>query len=200
MMQGLGRRLPRNAPAAAVCPLTVRAVGLAPAVAAARSHPASRDPATGTPALATASTTEQVRQLVACGKVMYAVGGFTEISRNGTAYTRDNVFGFSQTAPSKMTSWSPDVNGTVNSIALTTNCGHAFIGGVFTEVDGSAAGSGNKYYVSLNPSTGKDDGYLELGRLRALLVLRGGRQQYRGLQPAPRGGTAEAAASAPTTC
>ena len=207
-MQGLGRRLLWNAPIAALCALAASAAGLAATPAAARIHPVSRDPATGTPALATTSTTEQVRQLVACGGVMYAVGTFTAISQNGTTYTRNNVFSFSQTAPYTITPWAPDVNGTVNSIALTSNCGHAFIGGAFTQVDGSAAhniayistssssmvqswahdangkvdtilltpnghllvggkftsinGSSNKYYVSLNPATGADDGYLEL--------------------------------------
>lgn len=130
MTQGLCRRLLSNAPVAALCALTASAAGLAPTAAAARIHPVSRDPATGTPALATTSATEQVRQLVACGGVMYAVGGFTEISQGGRTYARDNVFSFSQTSPYRITSWSPDVNGTVNSIALTSNCGHAFIGGI----------------------------------------------------------------------
>jgi hypothetical protein len=139
---------------------------------------------------------------------MYAVGSFTQISQGGQTFTRDNVFSFSQTAPYTITSWAPTVNGTVNSIQLTSDCTHAFIGGKFTQVDGSTAdniayirtynntmvqnwahdangmvdtilrtsnnhllvggqftsinGSSKKYYVSLNLSTGKDDGYLNL--------------------------------------
>ncbi len=207
-MQGLGRLLLRNAPVAVLCALTASAAGLMPEVAAAQSGPASPNPDTGTPALAPTGTTEQVRQLVACNGVMYAVGSFTEISQGGQTFTRDNIFSFSQAAPYKITSWAPDVNGTVNSIQLTSDCSHAFIGGKFTKVDGSAAGniayirtynntmvqdwahdanglvdtilrtanghllvggqftaingSGRKYYVSLNLSTGKDDGYLNL--------------------------------------
>jgi hypothetical protein len=208
MMQGLGRWLLRNAPVAVLCALTASAAGLMPEVAAAQSGPVSPNPATGTPALAPTGTVEQVRQVVACNGVMYAVGSFTSISQGGQTFTRNNVFSFSQTAPYTITSWTPSVNGTVNSIQLTSDCKHAFIGGKFTKVDGSAAsniadirtynntmvqswghsandqvdtilrtstnhllvggqftsinGSSKKYYVSLNLSTGKDDGYLNL--------------------------------------
>jgi hypothetical protein len=207
-MQGLRRWLLCNAPVAALCALTVSAAGLMPAVAAVQSGPASPNPATGTPALAPTGTTEQVRQLVACNGVMYAVGSFTEISQGGQTFARDNIFSFSQSSPYTITSWAPVVNGTVNSIQLTSDCSHAFIGGQFTSVDGSTAnniayistsdntivqswahdangmvdtilrtannhllvggqftsinGSSKKYYVSLNPSTGLDDGYLNL--------------------------------------
>jgi hypothetical protein len=208
MMQGVRRWLLRNTPVAALCALTAGAAGLMPSVAAAQSGPVSPNPATGTPALAPTGTTEQVRQIVACAGVMYAVGSFTQISQGGQTFTRDNVFSFSQTAPYKITSWAPSTNGTVNSIQLTSDCHHAFIGGKFTKVDGSAAsniayirtynntmvqdwghsandmvdtilrtsnnhllvggqftsinGSSKNYYVSLNLSTGKDDGYLDL--------------------------------------
>ena len=207
-MQGLRRWLLCNAPVAALCALTASAAGLTPSMAAAQSGPVSPNPATGTPALAPTGTIEQVRQVVACSGVMYAVGTFTQISQGGQTFTRDNIFSFSQTAPYTITSWAPSTNGTVNSIQLTSDCTHAFIGGKFTNVDGSAAdniayirtynntmvqswahdangmvdtilrtsnnhllvggqftsinGSSKKYYVSLNLSTGKDDGYLNL--------------------------------------
>jgi hypothetical protein len=208
MMQGLRRWLLCNAPVAALCALTASAAGLTPSMAAAQSGPVSPNPSTGTPALAPTGTIEQVRQIVACAGVMYAVGTFTQISQGGQTFTRDNIFSFSQTAPYTITSWAPSTNGTVNSIQLTSDCTHAFIGGKFTNVDGSAAdniayirtynntmvqswghdangmvdtilrtannhlfvggqftsinGSNKKYYVSLNLSTGKDDGYLNL--------------------------------------
>ena len=207
-MQGLRRWLLCNAPVAALCALTASAAGLTPSMAAAQSGPVSPNPATGTPALAPTGTIEQVRQVVACSGVMYAVGTFTQISQGGQTFTRDNIFSFSQTAPYTITSWAPSTNGIVNSIQLTSDCTHAFIGGKFTNVDGSAAdniayirtynntmvqswahdangmvdtilrtsnnhllvggqftsinGSSKKYYVSLNLSTGKDDGYLNL--------------------------------------
>jgi len=70
---------------------------------------------------------------------MYAVGSFTQISQGGQTFTRDNIFSFSQTAPYAVTDWTPSTNGVVNSIQLTSDCNHAFIGGKFTKVDGSAA-------------------------------------------------------------
>ena len=150
-MQGLGRWLLRNTPVAALCALTAGTAGLVPEAAAAASGPVSPTPAAGTPALAPTGTTEQVRQIVACSGVMYAVGTFTSISQGGQTFTRNNVFSFSQAAPYKVTSWAPDVNGTVNSIQLTADCKHAFIGGKFTQVDGSAAQ--NIAYISTNNNT-----------------------------------------------
>ena len=216
-MQGIGRWLLRGAPVAALCALTASAAGLMPGVAAASNGttptgPASPNPVTGTPALAPNGTTEQIRQVVACNGVMYAVGSFTRITGfNGTStqtFTRNNIFSFSQSAPYTITSWTPSTNGVVNSIQLTGDCKHAFIGGKFTQVDGSPAsniadirtynntmvqswghsanklvdtilrtptnhllvggqftsinGSSKKYYVSLNLTNGKDDGYLNL--------------------------------------
>jgi hypothetical protein len=209
MMQGVRRWFLHKAPVAALCALTAGAAGLMPSMASAQTGPVSPNPATGTPALAPTGAIEQVRQIVACAGVMYAVGSFTQISQGGQTFTRNNVFSFSQTAPYAITSWAPSTNGTVNSIQLTSDCHHAFIGGKFTNVDGSAAdniayirtynntmvqdwahdangmvdtilrtsnnhllvggqftsinGSSKSYYVSLNLSTGKDDGYLNLG-------------------------------------
>ena len=138
-MQGVRRWLLCNAPVAALCALTAGAVGLTPSVAAAQTGPVSPNPATGTPALAPTGTTEQIRQIVACNGVMYAVGTFSQISQGGQTFTRNNVFSFSQTAPYTITSWTPSTNGIVNSIQLTSDCSHAFIGGKFTQVDGSPA-------------------------------------------------------------
>src|SRR5262245_43326440 len=209
MMQGFGRWLLRNAPVAALSALAVSGSGLVSGVAAAQSGPVSPHPATGTPALHNTGTIEQIRQLVACGGTMYAVGTFTSISQGGHTFTRNNIFSFRQAAPYTITSWTPNVNGTVNSIQLTGDCRHAFIGGGFSKVDGSSAhniayirtynntmvqdwahsangevdttlrtgnnhllvggkftainGSSKKYYVSLNLSTGRDDGYVNLG-------------------------------------
>ncbi|HEV2377380.1 MAG TPA: hypothetical protein VGS19_35105 [Streptosporangiaceae bacterium] len=101
----------------------------------------SPHPATGTPRLpvSTTSATDAIKHLVQCGATMYAAGEFTQVISNGSTLTRDNVFSFSATAPYKVTSWAPDVNGTVNSIALTSDCSHAFIGGSFSKVDGATA-------------------------------------------------------------
>jgi hypothetical protein len=155
------------------------------------------------------SPVQQIRQIVQCGNTMYAVGTFTTIKKGSTTYTRNNAFSFSATSPYTVTAWNPNVNGIVNSIAFNgTNCGDAYIGGLFTSVDGttvkniaevdttagavvtafghSANGqvstllganghilaggyytsinnsTANPYMTSLNPVTGKDDGFLNL--------------------------------------
>ncbi len=193
------------------------AAGVAPAAAApsassqasvAQSGPVSNAPAAGTPELTVTGAKNQViRQIVQCGSTMYAVGSFSEITQNGTTYQRSNIFSFSATKPYTISSWTPSVNGEVNSIALTSSCTHAYIGGQFGTVDGHPAvniayirtsnntivrdwpddasklvetllltnghllvggefnsinGSKDAYYASLNPTTGRDDGYLNL--------------------------------------
>jgi hypothetical protein len=110
------------------------------AVPAAATGPASPTPASGTPHLLKKTSPENmIRQIVQCGKVMYAVGRFSKIIWNGKTYSRDNVFSFRATAPYTITSWNPGTNGKVNSIALSPNCGHAYIGGDFTTVHGTPA-------------------------------------------------------------
>ena len=175
--------------------------------AQAATGPVSATPAAGTPQLAPSGTVEQVRQLVQCAGTMYAVGTFTQIKQGSRTLALNNAFSFSATAPFQITSWNPNVNGTVNSIAFSPDCSEAYLGGSFTSVNGTAVhniaevststgavntafghsangqvetlamsnghlltggyftsinGSSNKYFVSLNPTTGTDDGYLSL--------------------------------------
>ncbi len=99
--------------------------------------PVSAFPANGTPFLTKTSTTKIIRQLAQCGPTMYAVGLFSQISWNGTVYTRNNIFSFSATKPYTMTTWNPNVNGEVNSIAFNSGCTDAYIGGQFTSVGGT---------------------------------------------------------------
>ncbi len=95
-----------------------------------------------TPQLNANGSVEQVRQLVQCGGTMYAVGTFTSVKHNSTVTAVNNIFSFSATAPYNLTSWFPDVNGTVNSIAFNgTNCADAYIGGKFTAVNGTKVGN-----------------------------------------------------------
>jgi hypothetical protein len=98
-------------------------------------------PATGTPHFpARTSTVEQVRQLVQCGGTMYAVGRFSVVEQGGRAFSRNNAFSFSATAPFRMTSWDPNVNGVVNSITFNSgHCSAAYLGGRFTTVGGQGA-------------------------------------------------------------
>jgi hypothetical protein len=98
----------------------------------------SPTPAAGTPQLSSTGTTQQIRQLVQCGGTMYAVGTFTQIQKGTTTYARNNAFSFSATAPFQVTSWNPNVNGIVNSIAFSPGCSQAYLGGQFTSVNGTA--------------------------------------------------------------
>ncbi len=177
--------------------------------AAAQTGPVSASPADTPQLFGSDSPVQQVRQLVQCGGTMYAVGSFSEIKHNSTTYTRSNAFSFSATAPYNVTSWTPAINGTVNSIAFNgSNCADAYIGGKFTSVNGTSVtniaeidtttgnvvagfghsangqvetllgtaghilaggyyttingSSADKYMTSLNPTTGKDDGFVKL--------------------------------------
>jgi len=108
------------------------------APAMAQTGPVSPTPVQGTPTLVDTGTTEQISQLADCGGTMYAVGTFTKISQGRTTYTRNNVFSFSASAPFTITSWTPDVNGTVNSITFSPGrCARAYLGGSFTAVGGT---------------------------------------------------------------
>ncbi len=101
----------------------------------------STTPAAGTPHFpATTAKTEQIRQLTQCGDTMYAVGSFSVVEQGGKTFTRNNAFSFKATAPFTITSWKPNVNGTVNTISFNSgHCGYAYIGGTFTKVRGRSA-------------------------------------------------------------
>ena len=81
---------------------------------------------------------------------MYAVGTFTQIQKGTTTYARNNAFSFSATAPFQVTSWNPNVNGTVNSIAFSPDCSVAYLGGQFTSVNGTAV----RNIAAVSTSTG----------------------------------------------
>ena len=69
---------------------------------------------------------------------MYAVGTISSIAQGSTSYSRNNAFSFSQTT-GQVTNWNPNVNGTVNDIALSPDCSTAYLGGKFTSAGGQAA-------------------------------------------------------------
>jgi hypothetical protein len=204
----MGRYRPGLKTRAALASAAVLALAWSAGPAQAATGPVSSTPAAGTPQLANTGSTEQVRQLAQCGGTMYAVGTFTSIQRYTTTYARNNAFSFSATSPFKVTTWNPNVNGIVNSIAFSPDCSQAYLGGIFTSVNGttvkniaevststgavntafaSSAGgqvstllvygshllaggyftsingsSANPYFTSLNTTTGKDDGFLNL--------------------------------------
>ena len=130
----------------AVAAAAILGVGLSysavPAGAAATGG-VSPSAAAGTPQLNKVGTgkasQEVIRELVPCGGTMYAVGSFTSIRQQRHDYTRNNIFSFSATPPYAITKWIPNVNGQVNAIAFNgTDCSHAYIGGSFTSINGTA--------------------------------------------------------------
>ena len=132
----------------AVAAVAVTAGMAVPAQAAA--GPVSSTPAVGTPHLNPTGSTQMVRQLAQCGSTMYAVGYFTSIKRYSATYTRNNAFSFQAASPFKVTTWDPNVNGTVNSIAFNSDCSVAYLGGQFSSVNGTAA----KNIAAVSTSTG----------------------------------------------
>jgi hypothetical protein len=123
-----GRRRLRWLSATAVLSLVGSLMWSAPAQAR-----VSVTPATWTPAVTSPDAT--VRQLVQCGTTMFAVGSFSQVTQGGHTYTRKNAFSFNANTGA-VTTWNPNVNGEVNSVALTRNCKRAFLGGEFTFLRG----------------------------------------------------------------
>ena len=124
-------------------PIVAVAMSLTGAAAGHASQPTtnpvralSAHPLTGTPHFpVTTPAIEQVRQLVQCGRVMYAVGRFSVIEQGRHRYTRHNAFSFRASPPFTLTGWNPDVAGEVNSITfLRGDCRDAYIGGGFDMV------------------------------------------------------------------
>jgi hypothetical protein len=110
-------------------------------------------PLTGTPhfSINHANPVEEIRQLVQCGRTMYAVGSFSQILQRNHVFKRHNIFSFRARPPFTVHSWRPRVNGTVNSIAFRAGkCSDAYIGGTFTSVNGIAA----KKIAKINTRTG----------------------------------------------
>jgi hypothetical protein len=208
-MQRRGWRLARRAGVIASAAALCLAGSGAALATGAPNGPVTAVPA-NTPQLNTTGAVEQVRQLVQCGGTMYAVGTFTSVKHNSTVTAVNNAFSFSATAPYNLTTWAPNVNGVINSIAFNgTNCADAYLGGKFTAVNGTKVanlaevttsgtgtlvtafghsangqvetllgagghilaggyyttinGSSTKYMTSLDPTTGKDDGFINLG-------------------------------------
>ena len=103
---------------------------------------------------------------------MYAVGSFTTISWNGTTYTRNHVFSFSATKPYTVTSWDPNVNGTVNGITFSPDCSTAYLGGIFTTIGATTV----KNIAAVSTSTGAvitSFGHTANGQVETLLYYNG---------------------------
>jgi hypothetical protein len=125
---------------AAAAAVVAAGVGIAGPAGAAPGGPPGGVPASWTPQLATSGTdgsVEQIRHLAQCGSTMYAVGKFTQVKKGSSTVTRNNAFSFSATNGT-ITSWNPNVNGQVDTIALSSNCATAYLGGTFTSIAGTA--------------------------------------------------------------
>jgi hypothetical protein len=132
------RTMLRKLAIAVLAATAVTTAGVAGSALAAGTGLVQPTPASFTPSIATPSTdgtTEVIRELVPCGGNMYAVGKFTSIKQVSPAATvlRNNAFSFSTTTGT-LTSFNPNVNGQVNSIALNTDCSIAYLGGSFTQI------------------------------------------------------------------
>jgi hypothetical protein len=125
------------------------AVGLSLPAAPAAASTVSTTPASWTPYLLSDPVDQVVEELEPCNGNMYAVGAMTAIGRGSATYTRSNAFSFSETT-GQMTSWAPQINGRVRSIAFSPDCSTAYLGGTFTSVNGVAAA----HLVAVDASTG----------------------------------------------
>ncbi len=102
-----------------------------------------------TPYLLPNPTNQVVQELEPCHGKMYAVGRIAAVGRGSTTYTRSNAFSFSATTGA-VTGWAPRTNGMIRSIAFSPDCSTAYIGGLFTTVNGVSA----RHIAAVNTRTG----------------------------------------------
>jgi hypothetical protein len=103
--------------------------------------PVRAHPVTGTPHLApTDNPAQQIRQIVQCKSMMFAVGSFTTIEQGRRRFARTDVISFRAKAPYTLSHWAPKITGVVNSITFRRGtCADAYIGGHFQAVNGTRA-------------------------------------------------------------
>jgi len=82
--------------------------------------------------------------------------------------TRNNIFAFSASSPYTISTWNPNVNGQVDTIAFADgDCSAAYIGGSFTSVGGTAV----KNTAKVSTSTGAPiAGYLNSSPARVTRI------------------------------
>jgi hypothetical protein len=99
------------------------------------------------------STDSYVRKIAQCANTMYAVGAFSTVGAAGKpTLTRHNVFSFDATTGA-ISSWDPNTNGIVDSIAFSADCASAYLGGAFSTVHGVAV----KNLAKVSTATGVPD-------------------------------------------
>jgi hypothetical protein len=97
-----------------------------------------------------------------------AVGKFSQVRKGTTVLTRNNIFAFSASSPYTISTWNPNVNGQVDTIAFADgDCSAAYIGGSFTSVGGTAV----KNTAKVSTSTGAPiAGYLNSSPARVTRI------------------------------
>ena len=92
------------------------------------------------PTAGTDGSIEEVRQIVQCGDLMYAVGRFNRVRNPGSSaeIIRTNAFSFRATAPHTITSWAPRITGQVDTVACGTDGSFVLLGGSMRSINGVA--------------------------------------------------------------
>ncbi len=102
----------------------------------------------------------------------YIGGKFTAVG----ATTVKNIAEIDTTTGNVVTSFGHSASGQIETLASHQN--HILAGGYFTSINGSSA---DAFMASLNPVTGKNDGFVHLSHLRELHLPRGRKQHHQHL-------------------
>ncbi|CAF4558270.1 unnamed protein product [Rotaria sp. Silwood1] len=90
------------------------------------------------------------------GDTIFSVGTFSKVySRNGTAFTRNNIFAFSAST-GEILSWNCNVDGAITGICVDKTTGKLYIGGGFNNVNGTA----RQYVAALNSDGSLNTGFV----------------------------------------
>jgi hypothetical protein len=92
-------------------------------------------------------------------KTAYLGGSFTQVGTGPNTPAVKNFVAVNTATGAVVTSVKSSVSGTIQTLQMTKS-NHLIMGGLFNGVNGSFA---DKYLASVNPSTGRDDGYVRLG-------------------------------------
>ena len=91
-----------------------------------------------------------VRALATSASTLYVGGDFAKVG----AASRSKLAAFSLASGALDSGWQPKANGKVNTLALSTDGGRVYVGGLFTTLNGQGA---NPYLGAVSAATGKND-------------------------------------------
>ena len=94
----------------------------------------------------------RVLQFARIGTTIYVAGSFTQVqaSGGGPVLNRTNVFAFDVNTGAISPTWTPNVNGEVNSLQVMPDGSGVFLGGAFRNVGGAAS----RGVAKVHPTTG----------------------------------------------